>query len=75
MKSITRINIQNILEIYKTLTPGLYKIINNNISNGKGKWEDKAYNAITNPDLLENNKYLSTECIEKLDVCYKKLKR
>lgn len=68
------IHIKNILEIYKTCTPGLYKIIMDTITKRKGSWEAKAYKVITHPDLLENNKYLSEECIKKLDTCYKKLK-
>jgi hypothetical protein len=71
---MTTIHIKNILEIYKTCTPGLYKIIIDTITKRKGRWESKAYNAITHPDLLENNKYLSEECIKKIDTCYQLLK-
>ena len=71
MSSNKRINIHNILETYQIHTPALYKIITKAIANRKGQWEDIAYNVITHPDLLENNKYLSDECRKQLDECYK----
>lgn len=68
-------NIQNILEIYKTHTPALHAIITKTISKKKGRWEEKAFAVITHPDLIENNQYLSDECIAKLEKHYKQLRR
>jgi len=67
-------DIRNILEIYKTYTPALHKIINNTIKKRKGAWKDNAYDVITHPDLLDNNKYLTDDCIKKLNTYYIKLK-